>query len=177
MLQTRLKYNLVLRLLHWAMAALILCGFFIGVGMSSSAGPDYLALAAWHRPVGLTVLGLVLLRLTIRIASSAPAFPRDMPRLQAAAARTAHLLLYASMFAMPLLGWAMISAAGKPVVVIPGTVLPDFVSADPALHATLRTAHSILAYSLFALIIVHLAAALHHRIARRDGVFDTMTLP
>jgi len=175
--RTQTQYHHVLRLIHWSMAGLILSGFFIGVGMSASAGPDYLALAAWHRPIGIAVLGLVLLRLAIRLSSPAPALPQDMPGWQARAARTAHVLLYVCMFAMPVLGWAMVSAAGKPVVLAPGTVLPDFIAADPELHAILRTAHSIVAYSFFTLILAHLAAALHHRLVKQDSVFETMTVP
>lgn len=177
MLRTRQKYHPVLRFIHWSMAALIAAGLFIGVGMSASAGPGYLALAAWHRPIGIAVLALVLLRLVVRLATGAPALPRTTPRWQAAAARTAHVLFYACMAAMPLLGWAMVSAADKPVVLIPGTVLPDLVAPDAALHALLRTAHSITAYTLFVLILLHLAAALHHRLVKQDGVLGTMAVP
>ena len=162
------------RWLHWSMAAMILAMLFIGVGMVAS-----LELRPWlvdiHRPLGLLVLVLAVLRLWHRRRNPAPPLPGDLPAAQAFAARASHWLLYALMFSMPLLGWAMSSAGGYLVTLPGGWVLPSPLAADPSLYSLLRSAHGLLGYAFFALILAHVAGALHHAWVRHDGVFDAMS--
>ncbi len=158
------------------MAALILAMLFIGVGMVSVAGPAYPALLALHRPVGIAILLLVLVRLPVRLLTGAPPLPADLPPLQTAVAKLSHLLLYAAMIALPVVGWAMQSAGGYPVTLTPSIVLPAILPHDLHLYGWLRIAHSVIALLFFALILVHLAAALFHGLIRRDGVLRSMTV-
>lgn len=167
-------YCPALRVLHWTMAVLILAMLFIGVGMVSTAGPAYSRLLSVHRPLGIAIFTLVLVRLAVRASSRTPALPTDLPRWQALAAHASHVLLYAGMIAMPLIGWAMVSAAGKPVKLAEGFVLPAILPHDLTVYAVLRQAHGVIAYALFALVLLHLAAALMHGLVRRDGVLRSM---
>ncbi|AHE51932.1 cytochrome b [Sphingomonas sanxanigenens] len=169
-------FHPALRTLHWLMAALVLAMLFIGVGMVSTAGPAYLGLLALHRPIGIAILLLVLIRLPLRLATGAPALPADLPPLQHRVAKGSHILLYASMVAMPLIGWAMLSAGGYPVRLTEGLSLPPILPHDLAVHALLRQAHTIVAILFFALILAHLSAALMHGLIRRDGVLRSMTI-
>lgn len=173
---TAFTYHPVLRALHWSMALLIVAMLFIGVGMVSTAGPAYSWLLSLHRSLGIAILALALIRLLVRARSSRPALPSDLPYWQASAARVSHLLLYAGMIALPLIGWAMVSAAGKPVKLAEGVVLPGLVPHDLELYALLREAHAIVAYTFFALVLLHLSAALTHGLIRRDGVLKSMLI-
>jgi cytochrome b561 len=78
------------------------------------------------------------------------------------------------MIGMPLLGWAMLSAAAYPVVLFGRVFLPSIAPVNPELHTLLWNAHHYLAFAFFALILVHLGAALFHRLVLRDGVFEAM---
>lgn len=160
--------------LHWLMAAAILAMLFIGIGMVSTITRAHLTLLGIHQPLGLAILALALLRLIVRLMQGAPALPSDLPAPMALAARASHWALYALMFAMPLIGWGMQSAAGNPVMAF-GLRLPALLPPDPVLHAVLRQAHTCLGLAFFALILLHLAAALFHALVRRDGVFESMT--
>lgn len=171
-----LDFNPVLRVVHWLMAAMVLAMLFIGVGMVSTAGPLYPVLLALHRPVGIAILLLVLIRLPLRLATGAPALPGDMSPLEKAIAKGSHVLLYASMVAMPLIGWGMLSAGGYPVQVTKALALPAILPHDLGLYALLRGAHTIVAILFFALILAHLSAALIHGLIRRDGVLRSMTV-
>ena len=161
------------RALLWVMAIGILAMLFIGVGMVSTFGARYLTLVSIHKPLGIAILVLAVLRLVVRLRFGAPSLPRDMPAPMKLAARLSHVLFYVLMIAMPLIGWAMLSAADYPVVVA-GLHLPAIVPADAGLHSVLWNAHKLLAFAFFALILVHLAAGLFHALVRRDGVFEAM---
>jgi len=163
-----------LRLLHWLMAFLLLSMLFIGVGMVSTAGPLYAILLAVHRPIGLALLLLALLRLAIRLRTGAPEQDQSLPRRVRCAAGLSHIFLYALMFALPLLGWAMLSAGGYPVVIAKGYLLPSILTHDLAAFAWLRSAHGLLALLFFALILGHIGAALVHALIRRDNVMRSM---
>jgi cytochrome b561 len=78
------------------------------------------------------------------------------------------------MIAMPLLGWGMLSAASYPVVLFGGLHLPMIFPPSDGLHTLLWNAHFYLAFVFFALVLMHLAAALFHALVRHDGVFDAM---
>lgn len=160
--------------LHWLMAAGILAMLFIGVGMVSTVSPRYWALVSVHKPLGVLLLLLTLLRIGVRLRKGAPPLPGDLPAWQKAGAHASHLALYGLMLAMPLVGWSMLSAAGYPIALFGPVRLPAIAPQNPALYAALRTAHTWLAYLLFLTVLLHLAAALFHALIRRDGVFRSM---
>ena len=166
-------FDALARLLHWGMALLIVAMLFIGVGMVASLSLRP-ALVDLHRPLGVAILLLALVRLIHRWHSPPPPLPADLPRAQVLAAKASHWLLYALMLAMPLLGWAMLSAGGYPVELVGTLQLPRLVPYDSVLYTWLRGAHGVLGYALFALVLAHLAAALFHAWVRRDGVFSAM---
>ncbi len=165
------------RLLHWLMAPLVLAMLFIGIGMVSTTSTAYALLLAIHKPLGAMLLVLLLLRIAVRLRHRPPPLPAGMPRWQRRAALLSHWLLYALLLAMPLVGWAMLSAAGYPLALFAGFELPPIAPRNPALFAWLRGAHHWLALLLFATILLHLAAALFHGLVRRDGVLASMAIP
>ena len=164
----------VQRLLHWVMAVCILAMLFIGVGMVSTIMPKYLSLVAIHKPLGIAILVLALIRLAVRLRYGAPSLPADLPAPMKLAAELSHYALYALMISMPLIGWAMLSAASYPVVLFNGVHLPQILPLSDSLHTLLWNAHYYLAFAFFALILLHVAAALFHALVRHDGVFESM---
>jgi cytochrome b561 len=167
------KFSPLQRVLHWTMSAAIFLMLFIGIGMVSIITPAHLTLLSIHKPLGIAILILVIVRLIVRLSRGTPPLPSDLPPLMKFAAHASHWALYALMIAMPLIGWGMLSAAGDPVVVA-GIHLPSILPMDGAMHGVLRQAHTWLALVLFALVLAHLAAALFHALVRRDGVFESM---
>jgi cytochrome b561 len=168
------RFTALQRLLHWLMAICILAMFFIGVGMLSTVMPKFLRLVTIHKSLGIAILVLALIRLVVRLRYGAPALPADLPEPMKLAAHLSHYALYASMIAMPLLGWGMLSAAAYPVVVFGGVYLPAILPQSDSLHTWLWGAHFYLAFAFFGLVLMHVAAALFHALVRRDGVFETM---
>ena len=129
---------------------------------------------AIHRPIGILILVLVAIRLVNRIIRPAPPLAAAMPPLLRFAAHASHVLLYALMFALPLIGWSMLSAAGYPIVLVGSWHLPPILPHSISLYAVLRPLHTALAYLLFATFLAHLGAALTHALVFRDGIFQSM---
>ena len=167
-------FTVAQRLLHWLMAVCILAMLFIGVGMVSTVMPKYLPLVSIHKSLGIVILALAFIRLATRILYGAPALPADLPEPMKLAAHLSHYAFYLLMIAMPLIGWAMLSAAAYPIVLFGSVRLPAILPQSASLHALLWNAHFYLAFAFFALILLHLAAALFHALIRRDGVFEAM---
>ncbi len=162
------------RLLHWVMAVCILAMLFIGVGMVSTVMPKYLTLVSIHKPLGIAILVLSLIRLAVRVRYGVPPLPAGLPGPMKLGAHLSHYAFYVLMIGMPLLGWAMLSAAEYPVVLYGGVRLPAILPQSDRLHTLLWDAHFYLAFAFFALILLHVAAALFHALVRRDGVFEAM---
>jgi cytochrome b561 len=162
------------RFVHWLMAVCILAMLFIGVGMMSTVMPKYLTLVSIHKPLGITILVLALIRLALRVRYGAPPLPAGMPEPMKLAAVLSHYAFYVLMIGMPLLGWGMLSAAGYPIVLFDGVRLPAILPQSDSLHTLLWNGHYYLAFAFFALVLLHVAAALFHALVRRDGVFEAM---
>lgn len=106
-----LRFTPLQRALHWIMAICILTMLFVGVGMVSTIAPKYLPLISFHKTLGILILILVLIRIVVRLRYGTPPLPADLPPLLKLGAVLSHYALYALMIVMPLLGWAMLSAA------------------------------------------------------------------
>jgi cytochrome b561 len=103
-----------------------------------------------------------------------PPFPATMSRAERLAATASELMMYALMFALPLVGWGMLSAARYPIVLFESVHLPFILPHDAILYAVLRRAHTILAYLFFFTFIAHFGAILFHTLVVRDGMLQRM---
>ena len=171
----RTQFALQSRILHWLMAAMLLAMLFIGAGMVASL-ENYHALVAIHRPLGIAILILAVIRLVNRLLTKLPPFPPTMSREERFIASSSERLFYALMITLPLVGWGMLSAGHYPIVMFGPVVLPPILPADPTLYAILRKAHTILAYLLFLTFLAHLGAVLLHTLIVRDRLLDRMAL-
>ena len=171
---TQVRFAAASRLLHWLMAPMIIAMLFIGVGMAASVSRRYDLLVSIHRPLGIAIMVLCVARIVNRLINPPPDLPDTVPSLQRFAAKASHILLYALMLVMPLVGWGMLSAARYPIVLYGAVQLPPILPHDLTLYAWLRDLHTGLAYLLFATFLAHFGAALYHGLIRRDGVFGSM---
>jgi cytochrome b561 len=160
--------------LHWLLALALFGLFGMGLYMTGlSMSPTRLKLYNWHKWAGVTVLALSFLRLAWRLTHRPPA-EVAMPAWQARAAHAAHVALYGLFFAVPLAGWAYSSAAGFPVVWFGVLPLPDLVAPNRELAEAIKPVHKILAYTMAAIVVVHILGALKHQLVDRDGLLQRM---
>ncbi|MDZ4791301.1 MAG: YceI family protein [Hyphomicrobiales bacterium] len=178
-------YGSLAKLLHWATAALIFAMVSLGVYMTQD-GLDLATkfrLYQLHKSIGVTVLAITAIRLVARQINGVPALPAHVHGWERFAAHTAHGALYALVFSMTLTGWAMVSVAAFSIPtmlygVIPWPHIPFLaeLSAEhkKAAEAVFKQIHEIFAYTLTALIVVHIGAALRHALILKDGVMSRM---
>jgi cytochrome b561 len=173
-MQSNGRYSGVAIGLHWLMALAITCNFVLGLYMADLAmSMTRLKLYNYHKWTGATILFLAATRLLWRMTHRPPV-DVPAPKWQHAAAHVTHWGLYALFFAVPLVGWAYSSAAGFPVVVYGVIPLPDFVPHDKTLAEAIKPWHGGLAWVLFTLVALHVAAVGKHMVIDRDGLLRRM---
>ena len=112
----RQRFTVLQRVLHWLMAVCILAMLFIGVGMVSTVMPKYLTLVSIHKPLGIAILVLALVRLVVRLGYGAPSLPVDLPEPMKLAAHLSHYAFYVLMIGMPLAAASIIVTGAPPSV-------------------------------------------------------------
>lgn len=176
---------------HWATALTILATAFVGLTMEDFDALWYYGL---HKSLGITVLGLVVLRMLWRLIDRRPPYPPGMPGWQRLASSSAHALIYAAMLVMPISGWLYNSAARRPLdwfglfkipsltaldrttqtYSILGFDAPAFIDTPQKLRSLAGDVHETLFYAGALLIALHLAAALKHHFFDRDPTLARM---
>lgn len=169
----RSQFTMPMRVLHWLMAAMVLAMLFIGVSMVASIG-NYHTLVSIHRPLGMAILVVACVRLITRILSALPPFPPTVPPRERRIATASEYLMYTLFFAMPLIGWGMLSAARYPVEMFGSLRLPYILPHSAMLYWWLRKAHTVLAYLFFLTFLAHFGAVLMHTLVIRDRLLFRM---
>ncbi len=174
------RYGLVAIGFHWLLALALIGAFSVGLYMHDLPfSVQRVKLYNWHKWAGVTILALSLLRVLWRLTHRPPPFSQRvlaaMPPWQHRAASFSHFAMYVLFFAVPLLGWAYSSAAGLQVVWFGVLPLPDFVPVDKEFaKEVLKPLHRYGAYTLAALVVLHVAAAVKHQFVDRDGLMARM---
>jgi len=184
------KYTRVAVLLHWLIALLILTN--VVLGLTAALLPDgalsdtaIRLLIDTHKSIGITVLGLAILRVLWRFTHRPPPLPAEFPGWERAAAHAAHVALYVLIFAMPLTGWlhdsAWVAAASHPMYLyglVPWPRVGFIMNLDPAtkeqLHNQFGALHTACSYALYGVLALHVAGALKHQWIDRHSVIRRM---
>lgn len=170
------RYGTALVAVHWLMATLMVAVFAsIELRVLYAKGTEMRDfMKALHFMLGLGVLLMVTLRLAARWASPQPAEtgPRTLAQWAASAG---HLALYGLMIGMPVLGWLVLSASGKPIPFF-GLELPALIGADKDLAHNLKELHETVGEVAYWLIGIHVVAALGHHYVLKDGLMTRMSV-
>lgn len=179
------RYSGVAIALHWIVASLIVINLVL-VWFADSWPKDWVRPAIdMHKSVGITMIGLVFLRLLWRAGHRPPPLPAAYPRLERLAAAGAHAALYLMILALPLSGWlhdsAWKDAPSHPLKLfwlIPWPRLAVLSHLPPvdkeSMHTLLFSVHQWLAYGLYGLVGLHLAGALKHQFIDREPELQRM---
>lgn len=171
---TATRFGLVAIFLHWFVAVLIIGLLALGLYMVKlPISIEKLKLYGWHKEFGFLVLFLALFRLVWRLTNQLPELVA-LPLLERIAARSMHWAFYCFMFAMPITGWLITSAAGLPASFFGLFTLPNLVGANGQNQMIFEWVHQWLGYALIAAIALHSAAALKHHFINKDDILRRM---
>lgn len=169
------RWGSISQLLHWVMLAMILTMAYLGLTMGDLPnGPDKIQTYALHKSIGLTILALVVLRLLWRFYAGTPHPVPGTPAWQERIASLTHWAIYGLLFAIPISGWVVNSAAGFPLQWFHLFNLPAIVGKDHDLHELAEDAHEIMFWALVGLVAAHAGAAFFHHIFQRDTTLARM---
>jgi cytochrome b561 len=177
-MQTTSKYPLSLRLVHWITVLLLLALVVLGFWMTDRSAANIWdaltnTLYAWHKALGFAALLIVGLRLAIRARTQTVPDSAPLPQIQRKLIRLVHASLYLLLLAMPLFGWAGVTAFPA-LITLGGYHLPAMpgVPVDQVLAKQLLGIHGTLAIVLIVLALVHILAGLKHLLIDKDGIFN-----
>ena len=179
------KYTRTAVLLHWAIAVFIVINVALAIGSGYVPDADVRPMLDLHKSIGITTLGLVILRVIWRLTHRPPALPARYAPWEVAAAHAAHYTLYALIIAMPVTGWvhdsAWSAAASHPMKLfwsIPFFRLPFITDLDPAtkktVHHLFGALHTYLSYALYGVVGLHVLGALKHQFLDRQPEIQRM---
>ena len=181
---THSRYSTVAIGLHWLIALIIVANLAGGLLLDTfldSPDPQMkmtgFTIIQLHKALGLTIIGLTLLRLMWRLANPAPPLPAHMTPLERLLAKATHWGFYALMLLIPLSGWAMVSASAKrfPISYFGLFNVPYLpVEQSKAIGGFLHETHELLAFAMIGLLVLHIVAALKHHYFDRDDVLVRM---
>lgn len=168
------RYGRIAMALHWLLALLLPIQVALGwymLSIEDQPGSEwYFAL---HVSLGLTIAALVALRVVRRVGHAPHPLPASVARWEVKSSRASHLLLYLAMVLLPVTGYLGASFSGDPVSYF-GLPLPGWSAKDDALKELFFSAHSVIAWMLVGLVVVHVLAAVKHLVKDKDGVFGRM---
>lgn len=172
-INTNHHFGWVTIFLHWLMAILITGLLVLGLYMTSlPIGVEKLKFYGWHKAFGILVLMLACIRISWRLSNQVPTLP--VKHWEYVFARTVQLCLYILMVVMPITGWLMTSAAGLRPSFFGWFLLPALVGPNETLQHLFRNCHEYLAYTLMALIVLHVAGALKHHFIEKNDILRRM---
>jgi len=168
-------YTRIAIVLHWLIAGLVCVNWPLGMVAGRTDGSISDTATDLHKPIGMLVLALTVVRIGWRMRHAPPTLPARMGTTLRFLARATHIVFYALLLAIPVSGWWVTSAlAAHPVTLLlfdlPYLPVPrGMASASAAFEV-----HEILGYSMLLLVGLHVAAALKHHFIDRDSTLERM---
>ena len=168
-------YGATAKALHWLVFALLSAQYVVAIAMPGiGRGTVPGTLINLHMSLGMLILLAVALRWLWRIGHPVPLATSDLPGWEQPVARVVHGLLYVLLAVNPILGWMNASARDWTITVFGLVTLPHLVAPRARIGMQAGDLHTFLAWTLLALVGLHVAAALYHYFVRRDGVLQRM---
>jgi cytochrome b561 len=170
------RYSKTAMALHWIIAVLIVTNYVLYFVAETYPEAQREAYMTPHMSIGISILGLSLIRLFWRLGHKPPALPSELAGWQAMLSKLVHFIFYFLIIAIPFTGWLMVSAYPKaPPVSYFGLFEIDLpFGKSKALSGIGHEGHEILTYALYGILALHVIGALKHQFADRMPFIQRM---
>lgn len=168
-------YSIGSKILHWLIAVLVIMMLLGGFFMSDVASSIKPLVYMIHKSTGLTILALMFIRLVWIIQQGKPQLPASVSRFERILSHAVQHSFYLFLFLMPLSGWVLSTAAGRPPVYFGLMMIPfPGIPLNDSLAEFMTECHEVIAYILIGLIVLHISGALKHHWIDKDGFLRRM---
>ena len=167
-------YGSMAKTLHWLVSLMVTSLLLVGFFMGDLAKPFRFTVYNIHKLVGLSLLLIMIFRVGWTLSNPRLNYPVKLPYWQIRAARGVHMLLYLLVIAMPLSGWIMATAAEHPPDLFGFKFILPFIPASKPLAKSANQIHKTMAWTLIAVLSLHIGAALKHYFVNKDNVLQRM---
>lgn len=170
------RYRPPARWFHWTVAVVVLLMIPAGLIMTREglARPVQDALYLFHKNMGVLLVPVILARIAYRLTHKPPPLPASIPGWQRGAARLSHALLYVLLVVMPISGFIRVRAGGFPIELLDRLGVGPWLAKSERVADIAQGIHAVGAFTLIAVLAIHVAAAAQHALIRRDGVWGRM---
>lgn len=171
---SKTNYGSVSKFFHWTMAFLIILIFTIGYIMTNiPKSSGRLTLYDFHKATGLLVLSLCILRLSWSVFNIKPSLPNHLSPIMKFIVKYSHMMLYFLMIGMPVSGFLISTLGGYRVTIYYLFTIQPF-TVNKYLSHFFSNIHQLLAYTLAAVVILHVMGALFHHFIIKDNILKRM---
>lgn len=167
------RYSLSQISLHWATLLMIILTYTAMLTRDYFPEDNQPLVRLLHFNFGICVWLLMFVRIFLRTRHATPAITPPVPRWQKAASHAVHGVLYLLFLSLPVLGILTLEFGGREWFLF-GWPVPQFVTPDPDVRRTVKTAHEFLANCGYYLIGLHVLAAIYHHYLRKDDTLLRM---
>lgn len=170
------RFSAPSRVLHWLSALVIVALLGVGLYMTGldREDPSRAQIYGLHKSVGVLSLFLLLARLAWLRVRPGPDLPAVFNDKEKQVTRGIRSLLYLLLVLIPVSGWVMSNTAGYPVSFFGLFQMPTLLDKSEGLHELAEGVHALTAYAAAALVLLHAAGALKHRLRDRGGEADVL---
>lgn len=170
------QYQTSQKWLHWLSAILILGLFALGVWMRTLGYYDswYQTAPHWHKQIGILLLFIMAVRLISRLILKVPAPLSSHKPWEVKTAHITHYILYLGVFLIMASGYLIATADDRPIEVFGIFTMPVLFTPFEGQEDIAGVVHEYGAYALMAIITLHIAGAIKHRVIDKDPTLKRM---
>ncbi|QMT60590.1 cytochrome b [Legionella sp. PC997] len=167
------RFGSITKLLHWLIFILMIAQFYFVWSLSEHSPLTDLYIML-HKSVGLTLLILGIVFFIWHIINSKPRPPEDQPLWQYIVSKAVHHILFLLIILMPIIGYLLTCADGKPINFFGWFTIPCLISANEHFGGIMFLTHETLAFIILFFVGIHILAALYHHFICKDSVMKRM---
>jgi cytochrome b561 len=170
------QFGLISTYIHWISAVMVFSLFALGFWMVdlNYYSEWYREAPYYHKAFGLTLFSLTLIRIIWKLSNKTP---KDLAgkKVEHKLAKLAHLALYGLLLLIMFSGYLISTADGRGIELFNLFTVPSMGELFANQEDLAGEVHEIAAYTIMAMVVLHVLAALKHHFIDKDETIKRIT--